>query len=564
LVDPDMLEVVRLEVEDFLRGSFLENAPVVAVSSLTGQGLDELKDQLRQLAAVVPTRDAHAAFRLPIDRVFTMKGFGTVVTGTLISGQVKKEEELELFPSRKKVRVRGIQVHNQPADEALAGQRTALNLAGVATEDLSRGMMLAPVGWFRATVHADAQITLLPGARPLRDRARVHFHGYSAETIAQVRLLGLVDTADGAEAPASAADRGRAGSSSTAATKGPTSSAGMAAQTARPEGPGKASLPTRPTELRPGQTAWVRLRLAEPLLLLPGDRFILRQFSPVVTVGGGLVLDAAPLPGKVRSQTASFLQRLGTGSPGEILEARIARRGGRGLSLADAVAETGWTRAEVESTLTSSARLKGWLRFGNVLIATAAFAAAETSACQTVAEFHRTTPLVAGIGKEALREKLQLGPEVFNGLLEALVRAGKLQVEGEVVRQAGRTVVMKQEETESQRQIEQAFASAGLKVPALKEVLAGVKVDRARAQQIVTLLLRSRVLVKISEDLVFHHTALEQLRRMIADCKPTSPKIDVARFKDLTGISRKYAIPLLEYLDREHVTRRVGDERLIL
>jgi len=163
-----------------------------------------------------------------------------------------------------------------------------------------------------------------------------------------------------------------------------------------------------------------------------------------------------------------------------------------------------------------------------------------------------------------LREKLQLGPEVFNGLLEALVRAGKLQVEGEVVRQAGRTVVMKQEETESQRQIEQAFASAGLKVPALKEVLAGVKVDRARAQQIVTLLLRSRVLVKISEDLVFHHTALEQLRRMIADCKPTSPKIDVARFKDLTGISRKYAIPLLEYLDREHVTRRVGDERLIL
>jgi len=464
----------------------------------------------------------------------------------------------------------------------------------VATEDLSRGMMLAPIGCFRATSWADAQVTLLPAARPLRDRARVHFHCYSAETVAEVRLLGLVETGDsilaGSSRPQHAQERRvpgtppetagqvTTGASAKAAARATSSPAGTVPRIASQASPGKAPAATgspaspvlagwggvRPPELRPGQTAWVRLHLAQSLLLLPGDRFIVRQFSPVVTIGGGLVLDAAPLPGKVRAQAAGLLQTLSTGWSPEILEARIERRGGRGLSLAEAVAETGWTRADVEANLESAVPAGRILRFSNMLIAQAAFAGAQTSAFKTVCEFHTASPLVPGIGKEALREKLQLGPEIFNGLLESLVRAGKLQVDGEVVRQAGRKVVMKDDETESQRQIEQAFAGAGLKVPALKEVLAGLKVDRTRAQQIVTLLLRSRVLVKISEDLVFHHTALEQLRRMVADYKQVSPKLDVAKFKDLTGITRKYAIPLLEYLDREHITRRVGDERVIL
>jgi selenocysteine-specific elongation factor len=509
LVDADGLEVARLEVEDYLRGSFLEGAPLVAVSSLTGQGLDQLKSELARLAAEIPTRDTHALARLPIDRVFSMKGFGTVVTGTLLSGSVHPEDELELFPSGRRLRVRGIQVHNEPAEEALAGQRTALNLAGVATEELARGMTLAPPGLWRTTRRADAEITLLPGAPALRDHSRVHFHCCTAETIAEIVLPGA-------------------------------------------------------SELRPGQTAWAQLRFPEPLLLLPGDRMILRQFSPVVTVGGGVILDVAPLPGKPRPERAKFLQVLSSGSPAQVLEARAGRRLHQGFPIADAVAETGWTQALVESLLQTEIAAQHLLRFAGVMISVPAFEELKLSAERALQEFHAAHPLLPGISKEELREKLGLGAEIFNGLLDTLVREKKFQVNGETLHLAGRGVVMKDEESESKRRIEDAFAAAGLRVPALKEVLASLKVDRGRAQQIVTLLLRERKLIKLADELVFHRDTLDKLRSQIANHKTASPRIDVARFKELTGVSRKYAIPLLEYLDREHVTRRVGDERIIL
>jgi selenocysteine-specific elongation factor len=530
LVDEDTLEVVRLEVEDFLGGSFLEGAPTVAVSSLTGRGIQELKQELARIALQVPSRDSRALFRLPIDRVFTMKGFGTVVTGTLISGSVRKEDELEVFPTGRHVRVRGIQVHSASATEAAAGQRTALNLAGASTEDLARGMTLAPVGLLRNTRKADVQITLLPGTRPLRDRARVHFHCYTAETIAQVVLPGSEIFLAGTEA---------------------------AVEPAPPGGTG-------PRQLSPGQTAWAQLRFREPLLLLPGDRFILRQFSPVVTIGGGAVVDAAPLSARSGADIRNHFQALTFGSPEQVLQVRIARRADQGLSIADAVAETGWLRSRIEGILIASIQQKQAFRFGDVMVSDSAFQSAKLRTTTALRDFHDHNPLVAGISREELRENLNLPPEVFTGVLDNLFRERKIEVTGEQVRLAGRGVVMKDEEAESKRHIEQAFAAAGLRVPALKEVLAGLKVDRARAQQIVTLLLRDRVLIKVSEDLVFHRDALDQLRRMVVEYKKTSTKIDVGRFKDLTGVTRKYAIPLLEYLDRERVTRRMGDERIIL
>ncbi|HEY6939718.1 MAG TPA: selenocysteine-specific translation elongation factor [Terriglobales bacterium] len=508
LVDRDTLEVVRLEVEDFLRGSFLEGAPILAVSSKTGAGLEELKRELVQAAGEAHQRDASALGRLPIDRVFVMKGFGTVVTGTLLAGTIEKEEELELFPGQRRVRVRGVQVHGQPAERATAGQRTALNLTGVSKEELARGMMLAPTNTFRTTRRADVSLALLPSARPLKDRARVHLHAYTAETVAEVVLYG-----------------------------------------------GK--------QLPPGQSGYAQLRAAEPLLLLPGDRFILRQFSPVVTIGGGKVLDSAPLAGKIAKGSAeALLPALANGTAPEILAARVARRAKAGLALGDAVAETGWRQALVEA---QAASLKGkLLRFGDVLIAHEAFSQAQRETLAGVEEFHRANPLVAGISKEELREKLGLRAEVFGAVLEALLTEEKLVLTAEQVRSAGRTMVLKDEEAESKRTIEQAFSGAGLKVPALKDVLAGLRVDRPTAQKIVTLLLRDKVLVKISDDLVFHRRALEELRQRVSAYKAKSPKIGVAEFKDLTGVSRKYAIPLLEYLDRERITRRVGDQREIL
>jgi selenocysteine-specific elongation factor len=553
-VDAETLDVVRLEVEEFLRRSFLDPnragggasgnnedavqrsalssqhsaasdppsnksavatnppySPIIAVSSLTGAGLPELKQALAKVAAEVPAKDANALTRLPIDRVFTMKGFGTVVTGTLVAGTIRKEDELEVFPTGRRVRVRGVQVHGESADQAIAGERTALNLAGVTVEDLARGMMLAAPETFHPTTRVDTRLALLPSAKPLKHGARVHFHAYTMETIAEARMLDS-------------------------------------------------------KQLKPGDEQLVHLRLAEPSLLLPGDRFILRQFSPVVTIGGGIVLDASPLPRrKPQHDVAAFLAKMASGSPQEVLTARAARRGTAGLRLTDVPGEMN-IRVEEAAHLAASAAL---VRCGAVLVSAMAFVMAQAQLRETVQAFHAANPLVGGISREELREQASLPVEVFEHALKRMSEEKKLEVSGDLVHLPGRGVVMKDEEAESKKIIEQAFSSAGLQVPALYNVLAGLKLDKTRAQKIVTLLLRDKVLVKVSEELVFHQSALAELRKQLAAYKTKATvagvaKIDVGKFKELTGVSRKYAIPLLEYLDRERVTWRVGDQRVIL
>ena len=509
-IDRETLDVVRLEVEEFLRGTFLEtsHAPIVAVSSLTGAGLEELKQAMVAVAGEVKPRDSDAIARLPIDRVFTMKGFGTVVTGTLVAGTIRREDELEAFLTGRRVRVRGVQVHGQTADTAVAGQRTALNLAGASTEELSRGMTLAPPSMFEATRRADVRLRLLSSApRVMKDRARVHFHAYTMETLAEVVLYE---------------------------TK----------------------------QIVPGEEAYARLKLPGPALLLPGDRFIIRQFSPVVTIGGGVVLDAAPVP-RMPGQV-DFLPVLSAGNAGTILRGRIARRLREGISMSKLVAETGWGRNVIEVHLAQAIQQGHVLRIADLLVDAPAILELQRFTLRIVDDFHQKNPLVGGVAKEELREQVGTSTEVFNAALGMLVRDKKLEVAGDLVRLPGRGVVMKDEEAESKKKIEDAFAVAGLKVPALHEVLAGLKVDKARAQKIVTLLLRDKALIKVSDELVFHRNALEELRRQIVAYKVKSAKVDVAQFKELTGVTRKYAIPLLEYLDRERVTKRVGDERIIL
>jgi selenocysteine-specific elongation factor len=300
-------------------------------------------------------------------------------------------------------------------------------------------------------------------------------------------------------------------------------------------------------------------------LLLPGDRFIIRQFSPVITIGGGRVLDAVrPVRRGKADERLAFLQAVANAGTAESLLARVGRRGADGLSIVDAVAETGWLRGHAEriaGELASAGRLA---RFEDWLVAPGFVQSLAGVAAQKVDEFHRANPLLPGIGKEQLRESLALEPEIFRGILSSLEREKKLQISGEYVHAVGKGVVLGDEEAESKAQIEKTFASAGLKVPLLKNVLASLPVDRTRAQKIVTLLLRDRVLVKLSDELVFHRNALATLRTQIGAQKTKTPKLNVGSFKDLFGITRKHAIPLLEYLDRERVTRRVGDERIIL
>jgi selenocysteine-specific elongation factor len=509
-VDAEMLDVVRLEVEEFLQGTFLEapKSPIVSVSSLTGAGLDDLKKALIKAAAEVQPRDSRALARLPVDRVFSMKGFGTVVTGTLSSGTVRREEELEVHPTGRKVRVRGVQVHGQATDAAVAGQRTALNLVGASTEDLSRGMTLAPPDTFSTTRRVDVQLRLLSSApRPLKSRTRVHFHSNTMETVAEISLHSA-------------------------------------------------------KQLAPGGEAFARLKLPEPALLLPGDRFIIRQFSPVVTIGGGVVLDAAPIP-RMRERDA-FLTTLSKGDPETVLRSRIERRGPAGIPTSRLISETGWIRKLVESRLAQAVSEQRVVKIGDLFVDSPALNQLQQLIVSSIGDFHRKNSLVSGIAREALREQVKASLEVFNAALDLLSRAKKVEVAGDLVRLPGHGVVMKDEEAESKKTIEDAFAKAGLKVPALHEVIASLKVDKVRAQKIVTLLLRDKLLVKVSDELVFHGSALAELRRLVAAQKLKSPKMDVATFKDLTGVSRKYAIPLLEYLDRERVTKRVGDAREIL
>jgi selenocysteine-specific elongation factor len=508
-VDPETLEVVRLEVEEFLRGTFLDKpTSIIAVSSLTGSGLEDLKRAMVAAAQEVQPRDSHAIARLPIDRVFTMKGFGTVVTGTLVAGTIRREDELEVFPTGQRVRVRGVQVHGQMAEAAIAGQRTALNLAGASTDDLSRGMTLVPPATFEKTRKADVSLRLLPSAaRPLKNRARVHLHSYTMETVAEIVLTG---------------------------TK----------------------------QIGPGEQAFAGMKLPEPALLIPGDRFILRQFSPVVTIGGGSVLDAAPIP-RMPGQV-DFLRVLAGGNAQAILRMRIARREHSGITVSRLIAETGWTKNFIEAQLAGDLKEGRILRIEDLLIHVPALEALRLRLLSVLEDFHKKNPLVAGIAREQLREQIAASAQVFDAALAMLIRDKKIEVLGDLVRLPGRGVVMKDEEAESKKKIESAFMTAGLNVPALHEVIAGLKIDKVRAQKIVTLLLRDKVLIKISDELVFHRSALEELRRLIAEYKLKSATIDVGKFKELTGVSRKYAIPLLEFLDRERVTKRVGDSRQIL
>lgn len=505
LVDSDIAELVRLEVEDFVRGSFLEGAPIVPVSAVTGAGMDELKEALRERAVEAKAKDGSRWFRMPVDRSFSMRGFGTVVTGTLISGAVAVEQEIEIYPARRRVRVRGVQVHGTAVEKASAGQRTALNLAGVEVADVMRGMVLSERGRFEPARFIDAQFELLPGARPLRHGSPVHFHAGTAEVEAQVRLLDQSAT------------------------------------------------------LRPGASGLARFVLREPLLMLPGDRFIVRMFSPVVTIGGGEVLDIHPPLRLQRTASAERLRRLN----GAGMAARVGLLVGEsryGMGEAELIARTGILPGELKAVAQSGpfcavAEPQLWLTGSEWAEATA------RALHETVHGFHKQNPLAAGITKEDLRARVLPGSPEF--LLDALLKTTRtLVAEGDTVRLASHKVAFREDEEQALAKIEGAFETAGLAVPATSEVLAKSGVEAARAKTLLQILLKNRKLVKIGDDLVFHHTAIAKLRGLLASRR--SQKFSVPEFKDWTGISRKYAIPLLEFLDRERVTRREGDSRVVL
>jgi selenocysteine-specific elongation factor len=429
----------------------------------------------------------------------------------LISGTVRKEQEVELYPAARRLRVRGVQVYGAPAAEAQAGQRTALNLAGIEPAELARGMVLAAPGIFRTVTQVDCALDLLPSAKPLKHRAPVHFHAGTAEIEAQVRLF------EGA------------------------------------------------TSVQPGQRCWARIVLREPALLLPGDRFIIRMFSPVVTIGGGVVLDTAGKRYRKNDRVSERLRTLAETPAAERI-ALLVRESKYGIAMPELVARTGLTERDIEAAIPHPSRD----REGAVLYFTHPqpwfadrvwFESAREKLLRAVREFHRKNPLLPGIPKQDLRGRELPDSPPF--LIDAILAQEKqIAVEGENVRLASHKLVLKQDEEQARAAIERAFEQAGLAVPALPDVLAKSGVEAARARSLLQILLRDKRLIRVSDDLVFHHNAMQELRAMLAAHR--AARFNVATFKDWTGISRKYAIPLLEYLDRERITRREGDERVVL
>ncbi|HXT72372.1 MAG TPA: selenocysteine-specific translation elongation factor [Candidatus Angelobacter sp.] len=515
LIEPDVLGLVKLEIEEFARGSFLDGAPILGVSAKTGAGIEELKRELVEAAATLPGRDASRQVRLPIDRAFAMKGFGTVVTGTLISGTLRPDEEVELFPTGRRLRVRGLHSSGHAVSKAEAGQRTAVNLADIETGEITRGMVLATPGIFQSTKRIDARLTLLPSARTMKNRTRVHFHHGTAETVASVSLQG-----QGA--------------------------------------------------LVAGGTGLAQLRLDDEILALPGDRFILRQFSPLVTIGGGVVLDALAARHK-RSDSGAIqaLEAWESGKRDEILAA-LAWEDARGLDLARIIARTGWLEGEARATIQNlvEARRVRVVSEQPLIVASAeGFDRLLADVEQELEEFHKQNPLVQGIAKEDLRGRVadRMRPEVFRAALDDLVARRKIVVAGDIVQRAGREIALSPEESRAKEQISAEFERAGLAAPAVNEVLGRLSVDTRRAQKLLQILIREKTLVKVTDELVFHKSAVEHLRALLVSYKKKNgERLPIAAFKEMTQVTRKYAIPLLEYLDRERLTRRVGNERVIL
>ena len=521
LVESEMLSLVEAEARDLVAGSFLEGAPVVAVSAKTGAGLDDLKTRLAEIGSRVPARSSDFVARLPIDRAFSMKGFGAVVTGTLISGKIRESDELELLPPMIKVRVRGLQVHGSAVGEANAGQRTAVNLVGIETAEIERGMVLAPSARLRPTQIVDAWIDVLPDApRGVRSRARMRLHVGAAEVLGRVRVLD------------------------------------------------------EPAELSTGGGGLVQLRLEAPIVALHGDRFILRSYSPQQTIAGGVIVDpfAVKHRGKDMAQTRRLLRELMEDDRAAKFTAFVRGSGERGLRLVDIGAATGWNDQVLASVASAAQASEQVVDAGGVYLARENFDRLSNAVLDELERHHKREPLARGMLRETLREKVFAHSlqELFGAVVAKLEAGGAIVSERDVIRARSHSVGLSEQDAQLSDRLEKVYREAGVEAPSLDEVMtrAGVAVaQRTQARKILQLLIDGKKLVRIQNDMFMHADVVESLKaklRAYASQHEPERLIDVPTFKQLAGVSRKYAIPLLEYFDREQVTRRAGDKRVIL
>ena len=511
LADAGMLDVVRLEIQELVSDSFLEGAPVVAVSARTGEGIPALRRTLADLASTARRRTSDGPPRLPIDRVFSMKGFGTVVTGTLLSGRLTHDDELVLQPSGRVVKVRGLHVHGKSQGEAVAGQRVAVNLSGVDVADITRGETLTSTDAVTVTRHADVLIELLPTARQLKHGARVRFHQGTRELVGRIVLPDA-------------------------------------------------------THLEPGASACVRIYLDAPAALVRGDRFILRAYSPLATIAGGTILD--PLPPRRGVRTAAGIARLQRlrQSEQDAVMAAIEDAGLCGLPLPQLSGRMGVASTQRRALVERLVHASLASDIGGTLVAASRLSAVEEAVVAAVTRYHAGHPLEDGMPREEARERLfaRAPLPVFEHVLRVLTDRKRI-IARDRIALAGHTVALTHDEARARDAMVETLRAAKLMPPDPSMLATQIGVPLDVVTRIATLLVRRSELVRAG-DLLFHESAMKQLKSEIQSLKQSgvTDTIDVASFKDRYNITRKYPIPLLEYLDRERVTKRVGDGRKIL
>jgi selenocysteine-specific elongation factor len=506
LVDRDILDLVRMEIEELVAGSFLHGKPIIPVSSATGSGLDRLRVAIVQSVAEVADRDASTrVFRLPIDRVFTMKGFGSVITGTTYAGRVRVEDEVEVLPGTRRSRARAIQVHGEPREDASAGERTSMNLSDIPLDEIRRGQQVLHPDTLRPSSVITVRFDLLRDAKPLTDQARIRFHHLSAELLGKIHFVD--DTVE---------------------------------------------------ELRPGRSAFAQIRLESPVIAVAGDRFVIRRYSPALTIGGGVILDAH-LSKLSHGTRAEILDTLADGSLPQRVELMAKLQGLRGVTLDELQARTG---IRSESLAKELRNVPNTSKTGNTFLHNDVLADFRRRAMEFMERYFQSNKMAVNVPKGEFVQKLVPAGAPVNFLLHDLGKENIAVLQGDALDIPGRSKTLGGAEGELARAIEARYADAGLQTPATSELIKTIHQRPKVIEGVIGYLVKQGTLVRLAEGVYLHRDVVAAAREKLSSKKGET--IDVSQFKDLFGISRKVAIPLLEYFDSQGATKRVGDSRMVL
>jgi selenocysteine-specific elongation factor len=513
LADQEWLALVRDDVSSFLSGTFMQDSPIIEVSSKTGEGITELIKILGEYTEKVPERESGNFFRLPVDRIFTMRGFGTVVTGTTISGHITTGTEVTIYPKKIKSKIRGIQVHHQDVPSVKAGLRTAINLQGVEKESFMRGDVVAEKDSLKPTYMIDAVVNYLPSnPKKLQNRAKVRFHCGTSEIIATIILL----------------DR---------------------------------------QELSPGEQCFVQFRLVRPTVVLKKDRFVIRSYSPVRTIGGGYILN--PLPSKKRRFSKEVLQGLtifNEGTDEEIIEQYIKNNKFRGVSKTDLAFLANLPRKDLDEIITRlvSKNVIFQVDKENALFMhTTFYHKAQEDVLAILRDYHRRFPLKEGPVKEEVRAKIPgtVKEKPFNQILQTLIQKGAILKEKDIIKVKEHTVKLLHDQETVRKEIEQIYVKQGLAPPYFKDL--DQSILQKGGKDVLEIMVKDGTLIKVKEDLYFHQSSIDELKWKLIDFLQAKGEITTSELKDVTGVSRKYTIPLIEYFDKTHLTVRIGDKRVL-